>query len=449
MAIDRQRPSAPGGPPHGLRRHVHRRPARARRADARPGRATAATSSGTPRPGCWGPMITPAIRGGHEVSHAGRGRGRRGRRRARDPHPRHRRHLGGHRLRQRPADGGPLQRRPVLRAGLPRLRRRVAGDARRGHRRRRRSAASPAAPTRRRSRSPTATRSRSTTRAASASRSPRAAAEAFARDAARVRRAAGQLGPEPDPTFAPHDLVGVADAHAPVPRASSARRRASTMPDSHNAGDFGAFLVGAPHRYALRAPSSCSSTRPTATWTSTPSARARSSSARSSWRAAASTSATCTRCRATARSPATPATSRARSRCRSRCSRASASTGRCCSRSRRTCRSWPSRSRRTSARARRRSARRYGVDELEESLPISVVGTGAGPQRGHRQRPGARGASCSACACRRSRTAPRSPARSRSAAHPGVVQVTFRAPVDRLEARGLLGYAVEQYGEAM
>ena len=31
--------------------------------------------------------------------------------------------------------------------------------------------------------------------------------------------------------------------------------------------------------------------------------------------------------------------------------------------------------------------------------------------------------------------------------HPGVVQVTFRAPADRLEARGLLGYAVEQYGE--
>jgi CO/xanthine dehydrogenase FAD-binding subunit len=29
--------------------------------------------------------------------------------------------------------------------------------------------------------------------------------------------------------------------------------------------------------------------------------------------------------------------------------------------------------------------------------------------------------------------------------HPGVVQVTFRAPAGRLEARGLLGYAREQY----
>ena len=29
--------------------------------------------------------------------------------------------------------------------------------------------------------------------------------------------------------------------------------------------------------------------------------------------------------------------------------------------------------------------------------------------------------------------------------HPGVVQVTFRAPAERLEARGLLSYAREQY----
>jgi formamidase len=30
--------------------------------------------------------------------------------------------------------------------------------------------------------------------------------------------------------------------------------------------------------------------------------------------------------------------------------------------------------------------------------------------------------------------------------HPGVVQVTFRVPVDRLEGRALLGYAAELYG---
>ena len=38
---------------------------------------TAATSSSNTTPGCWGPMITPSIRGGHEVVPAGRRRGRR------------------------------------------------------------------------------------------------------------------------------------------------------------------------------------------------------------------------------------------------------------------------------------------------------------------------------------------------------------------------------------
>jgi hypothetical protein len=30
--------------------------------------------------------------------------------------------------------------------------------------------------------------------------------------------------------------------------------------------------------------------------------------------------------------------------------------------------------------------------------------------------------------------------------HPGVVQVTFRAPLDRLERRGLLPFVQDQYG---
>jgi formamidase len=33
--------------------------------------------------------------------------------------------------------------------------------------------------------------------------------------------------------------------------------------------------------------------------------------------------------------------------------------------------------------------------------------------------------------------------------HPGVVQVTFRAPTDRLERCGLLAYAREQYANGM
>ena len=70
---------------------------------------------------------------------AGGGRRRRGRRRHRHPHPRHRGHLDGHELGQRPADGGALQRRPVLRAGVPGLRHRVAADARGGDRARERA----------------------------------------------------------------------------------------------------------------------------------------------------------------------------------------------------------------------------------------------------------------------------------------------------------------------
>jgi hypothetical protein len=30
--------------------------------------------------------------------------------------------------------------------------------------------------------------------------------------------------------------------------------------------------------------------------------------------------------------------------------------------------------------------------------------------------------------------------------HPGVVQVTFRAPLDRLEGRGLMPFVRDQYG---
>ena len=80
-------------------------------------------------PGCWGPMITPAIRGGHEVTLPVAVEGAE----VGDAIAIRIRDIDGHLDRdgvgQRPADGGPLQRRPVLRAGLPRLRRRVARDA--------------------------------------------------------------------------------------------------------------------------------------------------------------------------------------------------------------------------------------------------------------------------------------------------------------------------------
>ncbi len=53
-------------------------------------------------------------------------------------------------------------------------------------------------------------------------------------------------------TFAPHDIVGMAARLRPF-LGQIGTSPSATIPDSHNAGDFGSFLVGAPHRYAMTA----------------------------------------------------------------------------------------------------------------------------------------------------------------------------------------------------
>lgn len=53
-------------------------------------------------------------------------------------------------------------------------------------------------------------------------------------------------------TFAPHDLVGLVGRLRPF-MGQLGTTPAVPIPDSHNAGDFGAFLIGAPHEYALTA----------------------------------------------------------------------------------------------------------------------------------------------------------------------------------------------------
>ena len=53
-------------------------------------------------------------------------------------------------------------------------------------------------------------------------------------------------------TFAPSDLVGVVTRMRPF-LGQLGTTPSAPMPDSHNAGDFGSFLIGAPHRYALDA----------------------------------------------------------------------------------------------------------------------------------------------------------------------------------------------------
>ena len=55
-------------------------------------------------------------------------------------------------------------------------------------------------------------------------------------------------------TFAPHDLVGVVTRMRPF-LGQCGTSPSATIPDSHNAGDFGAFLVGAPHKFAMDAES--------------------------------------------------------------------------------------------------------------------------------------------------------------------------------------------------
>jgi acetamidase/formamidase len=93
-------------------------------------------------------------------------------------------------------------------------------------------------------------------------------------------------------------------------------------------------------------------------------------------------------------------------------------------------------------------AAREGVAEIEESWPISVIGTGpdlnSATDNGLRRAAALLGMSVPEVMNRATISGAIEIGRA-----PGVVQVTFRAPVDRLEARGLLGYAREQYGEAV
>ena len=79
---------------------------------------------------------------------------------------------------------------------------------------------------------------------------PQEAAEQIAKDGHQYMCIPDNSKQNPIVTFAPHDIVGAVARMRPfLGQLGTTPSRA--IPDSHNAGDFGFFLIGAPHDYAL------------------------------------------------------------------------------------------------------------------------------------------------------------------------------------------------------
>ncbi len=81
---------------------------------------------------------------------------------------------------------------------------------------------------------------------------PQKPAEEMAKEARKYAAIPDNSVQNPILTFAPHDLVGVVARMRPF-LGQLGTTPAVAMPDSHNAGDFGAFLIDAPHEFALTA----------------------------------------------------------------------------------------------------------------------------------------------------------------------------------------------------
>ena len=81
---------------------------------------------------------------------------------------------------------------------------------------------------------------------------PKAAAEKIAHNAHHYAALPDQSVQHPILTFAPADMPGVMVRMRPFLE-QLGTMPSIAMPDSHNAGDFGAFLVGAPHAYGITA----------------------------------------------------------------------------------------------------------------------------------------------------------------------------------------------------
>jgi formamidase len=273
---------------------------------------------------------------------------------------------------------------------------------------------------------------------------PQTAAEDIARQAKQYAALPDNSVQNPILTFAPHDIVAVATRLRPF-MGQLGTSPSTTIPDSHNAGDFGAFLIGAPHRYALK-PEELQEHK-TDGHMDVDAVRAGAilvcpvkldgagvylgdmHALQGDGEIAGHT-----------------------------CDVAGTVTLQVEVRKGLgidgpvlfpLAEDLPYLAKPLSDAERTRAlalGRRYGVDKLEESLPISVIGTGpdlnSATDNGLARAAELLGLSVPEVMNRATITGAIEIGR-----HPGVVQVTFRAPAERLEACGLLALAVEQYGE--
>jgi formamidase len=271
---------------------------------------------------------------------------------------------------------------------------------------------------------------------------PGKVAEAFAREARRFAALPDRSVQHPILTFAPHDIVALATRLRPF-MGQIGTSPSTTIPDSHNAGDFGSFLVGAPHRYAL-------------------------------------TGEELQRHKTDGHMDVDAVRAGAILVCPVKLDGGGVYlgdmhalqgdgeiAGHTCDVSGTVTlevevikdlsidgpllfpvgEDLPFLARPLSVEESTRAlalARRYGMDELEEALPISVIGTG--PDLNSATDNGlARAAELLDMSVPEVKNRATISGAIEIGRHPGVVQVTFRAPADRLEPRGLLSYAREQY----
>jgi formamidase len=272
----------------------------------------------------------------------------------------------------------------------------------------------------------------------------REAAEAFAHDAERAAALPGASVQHPILAFAPHDIVALATRMRPF-MGQLGTSPSATIPDSHNAGDFGSFLVGAPHRFALDAQQL------------------------QQHKTDGHMDIDAVRKGAILVCPVKLPGGGVYMGDMHALQGDGEIAGHTCDVSGTVLlqvevlkglgidgpvlfpvlEDLPFLARPLTAPERERAlalGRRYGVQELEESWPISVIGTG--PDLNSATDNGlARAAELLDLGVPEVRNRATIAGAIEIGRHPGVVQVTFRAPADRLDAKGLLGYAMEQYAE--